>query len=273
MFVGTASAQGEVIVEEEENPFGDIFDPENMEVEIILEWDSLDKAELRMSMQMDLGSYAGLMRGMLDTDKDGKVEEDEIGDLENIFDDNGSEEGPLGLDILIDNVSAEKDLDSGWTGLLGDVDSEEPLGMYMTITFTWTIDEDLDRHTIVMRSVEPEEEEEEEWEEENITIPDDDFEEDEGLPFNATFVIDLPDGWDIDPDTVVPESMKDYIKDDNTIELTPEDLETIGEQEGDIVSLDIVKGGSDDSPLPIWLPLGALLVGALSIGLLRRRKH
>ena len=241
IFVGGASAQEES-EEEEEDPFGGLFDPEDMELEVSLEWESLDTAELSMSMELDLGGFALMLRQMLDEDQDGEIEEAEISELESLFDENETEEGFLGLDILIDNVSAQKEFESGWTGLLGNVNSNEPLGMYATITYSWTIDTDLDRHSIILRAMDVEEEEEEE--DDNITYVDDD-DDDEGMPFNMTFVIKLPGGWKIDQDTVEPQTMKQFIKDDGTIELTQEDVEAIGETEGDIVSLEIVKGAQE----------------------------
>jgi hypothetical protein len=256
IFIGSAGAQE-----------GDLLDTGDMEVEVVLEWESLDSAELRMSMTMYTGEAAQELRGYLDDNEDGKIEEDEIATLESLFDDNETEEGPLGLEILIDNKTAQTEYESGWTGLLGDVDSDEPIGMEMIMTYLWSIDEDLERHTIVLESSE------EEGDDDNTTVVDDDDDDDEGLPFNMTFEIKFPGGWEIDIETVIPEMMKQYVVDDNTIELSQEDMENIGEPEGDIVSFDIVKGSSDDSPLPVWLPIGALLIGALSIGLLRKRRH
>jgi hypothetical protein len=204
--------------------------------------------------------------------------------LDDPFDGSDMEDGPLGLMILIDNQTADVEFEGGWTGILGDVDSEEPIGMYALTTYTWDIDESLERHTITLRPNEYNESEEVEDpppvevpDDENWTVGDDDDEnwtvgdDDEEMPFNMNFVINLPKGWKIDGESVEPETMKQFMKDDDTIEFTPEDIEAIGEPEEDIVSFDIIKG-SDDSPFPVWIPLGALLIGVLSIGILRRRR-
>ena len=51
-FTGNVSAEGEDT--SEENPFGNLFDPEKMNIEYALEWKSLDSAEITISLEMDL---------------------------------------------------------------------------------------------------------------------------------------------------------------------------------------------------------------------------
>jgi hypothetical protein len=269
---------GSVLAQDEfdddyEDPFGGMFDPEASEMEVILEWESLDKAELRISMEMDLGSFAGMMRASLDLDEDGTIEEEEIGELGSLFDEEDPEEGFLGLQILVDNETAQTEVDTGWTGLLGSVDSTEPIGMYATTIYTWNIDDSLERHRITLRPID-DEEEEEEWEEDDINWTDDDEwvdDDDDEMPFNMTFLIKFPSGWEIDLETVEPEMMKQFVNDDGYIELTPDDIDDIGEPEGDIVTFEVVR--TDDSPFPFWIPVGALIIGSISVGLFRRRRH
>ena len=269
-FIGSAMAQGEPD-DDDDDPFGGLFDPENTEAEVVLDWETPERAEFRMSMEMDLGAFSGMFRGLLDNNSDGKIDESEVEELGSFFEIDDTEGNPLELDILIDNRSAQMEFESGWTGLVGDVDSTEPIGMYFNTVYTWTLDDTLDRHTISLRPLETNDSDDDE-------IPDDinwtdDDDDDEGMPFDMTFVIKMPDGWSIDEDSVVPENMKQFVTEDGTIELTPEDIEAIGEPEGDIVSFDIVKGESSDSPFPLWIPVGALFVAVLSLGLLGSRRR
>ena len=221
-----------------------------------------------------------MLRGFLDNDSDGMIEEEEIAELGGLFDEDEAEEGFFGLQILVDNETAQTEVETGWTGLLGPVESDEPIGMFATTRYTWTIDDSLDRHRITLRPID--DQDEEEWDDEEFNWTDDDDEwmdddnwtddDDDDMPFNMTFLIKFPSGWEIDLETVEPEMMKQFVNDDGYIELTPDNIEDIGEPEGDIVTFEVVKG-TDDSPLPFWIPISAMLVSALSIGLLRRRRH
>jgi len=270
MVTGWATAQWETDDDDDDGPFGGLFDPENMTAELALDWTSLEKAEFRMSMEMDLGAMGGMFRMMLDADNDDKISEEEIELMGNPFEGSDEENGPLGLEILMDNKTPQVETESGWSGLVGDVDSTEPIGMYFTMTYTWTLDDTLDRHTIVLRPSDINESEDDDITD-DINWTDDD--DDEGMPFDMEFVIKLPKGWIVDEDSIVPESMKQFLKDDGTIVLTSDDIEAIGEPEGDIVSLEIIKGDSSDSPFPFWIPVGALFVALLSVGLLGRRRR
>lgn len=272
LLVGSVFGQEEP--EEDDGGLFDLFpgmDPEDMEMVLELDFKDVDNAELIMTMEMDMGEYASFFRGMIDAagDGDGEVEEEEITGLEGLFEEDEMEDGFLGLEILVDNKTAQKEFDSGWTGLLGDVNSTEPIGMYASIEYTWTIEES-DIHTIILRSMESEEE----WEDENYTIEYETENNETGSDFSMTFRISFPDGWTVDIDSVVPLFMADFVTEDgNSIELTAEDIENMEEPEGDIVSFDLIKGDPEDSPLPLWIPVSALLIGTISVGLLRRRRH
>jgi hypothetical protein len=277
--IGPAMGQVEPPEEEDEGGIFDLLpdmDPEDMEMKMEIEFDDIDHAVFTMSVELELGIFLGVMKGYLDSDHDGEVEEEEIADLEGLFDGEDMEDGFLGLTILIDNKTAQMTFDSGWTGLLGDVNDTGPIGMFATIDYSWDVEES-GSHTIILRPIDEDDEYEEwedEYEDENNTIEYEDEANESGLDLPVSFTISLPDGWSVDIDSVIPTFMAEFVTDDgDSIVLTSQDIQDLGDPEGDIVSFQLVKGDTEDSPLPLWLPVGALLIGALSVGLLRRRRH
>lgn len=265
----------------------------NLDMKMDLRFQGLDKAVLKISLEYYDGAYISDLKYALDRNMNGMVEADEIDEDEVLFIKNGIENKKFGMDLKVDNVSAEISTVYGLEGLLGDVNDESGILITAQVTYSFSISEK-DIHSIDLRSYVKSNDDGsgyDEWDMDirfNIT----DF----GNLMDMIFV--TPVGWRIQTASIHPDPMVEKVNDQrNMVRLYPYDFAKILNPEVELFGFDIKFEGGDgwddlefdtddddqdqiedkkvkkDTPIPIWiLFLSIMIVISFSILFDRRKK-
>ncbi len=249
----------------------DVFDDMIMAIDISMP--DVEEIVFLYSMEICDGETASLFREEMDPDEDGFITEEEMDELFAF-----EEEDLFGLEFLIDEVQGDSSFEVKEEGLVGPVDSDEPLKIIFETRIDFNLNTLKERHTVTLRTMEYEEWEDDddyhyddddstfppdEWvDDDDYTYPSDEWEEEpesEGVGYSEndsgecviepiTFTLSVPDGWRIDESSVEPVMYLDFIDEERTgVHIGPEDMGDLAEiEEGeDLVSFDIVRSEVD----------------------------